>query len=131
MVKAWYKIVAERKVCYAATNSGQKYDNTNKWKKLTTTQRPKSANPTGLPEHQLLAITGLEPLHLMAQRKCCYDRVVRLRKDSHFYSKSYKAADFDQIIFQWKEAPWDKIINNVEDHNKIKIYTDGSKTEKE
>ncbi|GIY53228.1 hypothetical protein CEXT_124241 [Caerostris extrusa] len=102
--------------------------------KLTTTQRPPNQQILqdfpNISSLNIITITGLEPLHLMAQRKCCYGRVVRLRKDSHFYSKSYKAADFDQIIFQWKEAPWDKIINNVEDHNKIKIYTDGSKTEK-
>ncbi|GIY30879.1 uncharacterized protein CEXT_795181 [Caerostris extrusa] len=134
LIKLWYKTVAERKVCYAATIWVKNMTNQLKGK-LTTIQRYYALQISKAyrtsPTSALLTIIGLEPLHLVAQRESCYGSVIRLHKDSTFNSKTYRASDFEHIVSQWKEAPWKKIINKqVDERNKTNIYTDGSKTEK-
>ncbi|GIY18175.1 RNase H domain-containing protein [Caerostris extrusa] len=127
LIKIWYKTVAERKVCYAATIWAKNMTNQLKGK-LSIIQRYYALQISKAyrtsPTSALLTIIGLEPLHLVAQRESCYGNVIRLHKDSKFNNKLYRASDFEQIVSQWKEAPWKKIINKQVDGKQTKsTYT--------
>ncbi|GIY00343.1 uncharacterized protein CEXT_145251 [Caerostris extrusa] len=133
LTRLWYKTVAERKICYAASTWAENL-NTKKIAQLSSIQRLFTLRITRAyrtaPSSALLILSGLPPLHLTVKKEAIITNVTRLGKNDKFGSTHFNTIEYDTQISQWTEPPWSKPSTTLENHlpsSNITIYTDGSK----
>ncbi|GIX89956.1 RNA-directed DNA polymerase from mobile element jockey [Caerostris extrusa] len=133
LTRLWYKTVAERKICYAASTWAENL-NTKKIAQLSSIQRLFTLRITRAyrtsPSSALLILSGIPPLHLTVKKEAIITNVTRLGKNDKFGSTHFNTADYDTQISQWTEPPWLKPSTAIENHlhsSNLTIFTDGSK----
>ncbi|GIX84566.1 RNase H domain-containing protein [Caerostris extrusa] len=111
LTRLWYKTVAERRICYAASTWAENLNN-KKIAQLSTIQRLFTLKITRAyrttPSSALLILSGLLPLHLTVKKEAIITNVTRLGRNDKFGSTHFNTTDYDTQMSQWTEPPWSK-----------------------